>query len=296
MAAGIGSRFGKGIKQLEPVGPCGEIIMDYSIHDALEAGFDRVVFIIRKDLEEDFRAIIGNRIEKVCPVAYAFQEKDNLPAGFTCPADRKKPWGTGQAVLSCKGIVNEPFLVINADDYYGKEGFRLAHDFLVQNADKGNAFCMPGFILKNTLSENGGVTRGVCKVSDEGYLTGVTETGGLVHDGEGAAVEKDGVKTPIDPKSIVSMNMWALTPSFFDTLEAGFVEFLSGLTPEDIKAEYLLPAVIDGMIKDGSATVQVLTTNDRWFGVTYQEDKYAVIDSFKALHAAGVYSEPLYNK
>ena len=294
MAAGIGSRFGKGIKQLEPVGPCGEIIMDYSIHDALEAGFDRVVFIIRKDLEEDFRAIIGNRIEKVCPVAYAFQEKDNLPAGFTCPADRKKPWGTGQAVLSCKGIVNEPFLVINADDYYGKEGFRLAHDFLVQNADKGNAFCMPGFILKNTLSENGGVTRGVCKVSDEGYLTGVTETGGLVHDGEGAAVEKDGVKTPIDPKSIVSMNMWALTPSFFDTLEAGFVEFLSGLTPEDIKAEYLLPAVIDGMIKDGSATVQVLTTNDRWFGVTYQEDKYAVIDSFKALHAAGVYSEPLY--
>ncbi|MBE6595422.1 MAG: nucleotidyltransferase [Ruminococcaceae bacterium] len=294
MAAGIGSRFGKGIKQLEPVGPGGEIIMDYSIHDALEAGFDRVVFIIRKDLEEDFREIIGNRIEKVCPVAYAFQEKDNLPAGFTCPADRKKPWGTGQAVLSCKGIVNEPFLVINADDYYGKEGFRLAHDFLVKNANKGNAFCMPGFILKNTLSENGGVTRGVCRVSADGYLTGVTETGGLVHDGEGAAVEKDGVKTPIDPQSIVSMNMWALTPAFFDELERGFVEFLSGLTPEDVKAEYLLPAVIDGMIQKGEATVEVLTTHDRWFGVTYQEDKYAVIDSFKALHAAGVYTEPLY--
>jgi len=294
MAAGIGSRFGKGIKQLEPVGPGGEIIMDYSIHDALEAGFDRVVFIIRKDLEEDFREIIGNRIEKVCPVAYAFQEKDNLPAGFTCPADRKEPWGTGQAVLSCKGIVNEPFLVINADDYYGKEGFRLAHDFLVKNANKGNAFCMPGFILKNTLSENGGVTRGVCRVSADGYLTGVTETGGLVHDGEGAAVEKDGVKTPIDPQSIVSMNMWALTPAFFDELERGFVEFLSGLTPEDVKAEYLLPAVIDGMIQKGEATVEVLTTHDRWFGVTYQEDKYAVIDSFKALHAAGVYTEPLY--
>ena len=293
MAAGIGSRFGKGIKQLEPVGPGGEIIMDYSIHDALEAGFDRVVFIIRKDLEADFREIIGNRIEKVCPVAYAFQEKENLPAGYTCPADRKKPWGTGQAVLSCKGIVNEPFLVINADDYYGKEGFRLAHDFLVENAGKAGKFCMPGFILKNTLSENGGVTRGVCSVKD-GYLAGVVETGGLVHDGEGAAVEEDGKKTPIDPKSIVSMNMWALTPDFFDELESGFVDFLAALKPEDIKAEYLLPKVIDDMIKSGKATVNVLTTNDRWFGVTYQEDKWAVIDSFKALHEAGVYTEPLY--
>lgn len=295
MAAGIGSRFGKGIKQLEPVGPGGEIIMDYSIHDALEAGFDRVVFIIRKDLEADFREIIGNRIEKVCPVAYAFQEKDNLPGGFTCPADRKKPWGTGQAVLACKGIVNEPFLVINADDYYGKEGFRLAHDFLVKNAGEKGKFCMPGFILKNTLSENGGVTRGVCQVED-GFLKSVVETGGLVHDGEGAAVEEDGKKNPIDPKSIVSMNMWALTPDFFEELEQGFVEFLSALKPEDIKAEYLLPKVIDGMIQKGTATVSVLTTNDRWFGVTYQEDKYAVIESFKALHEAGVYTEPLYKK
>ena len=293
MAAGIGSRFGKGIKQLEPVGPGGEIIMDYSIHDALEAGFDRVVFIIRKDLEEDFREIIGNRIEKVCPVAYAFQEKDNLPAGFTCPEGRTKPWGTGQAVLSCKGIVNEPFLVINADDYYGKESFRIAHDFLVKNAEAGNKFCMPGFILKNTLSENGGVTRGVCHV-ENGKLLRVVETGGLVHDGEGAAVEENGVKTPIDPKTIVSMNMWALTPDFFETLEKGFVEFLAALKPEDLKAEYFLPKVIDGMIQAGTATVDVLPTNDRWFGVTYQEDKYAVIDSFKALHEAGVYTEPLY--
>lgn len=293
MAAGIGSRFGKGIKQLEPVGPGGEIIMDYSIHDALEAGFDRVVFIIRRDLEADFREIIGNRIEKICPVAYAFQEKDDLPAGFTCPEERKKPWGTGQAVLSCRGIVNEPFLVINADDYYGKESFRLAHDFLVKNAESKGKFCMPGFILKNTLSENGAVTRGVCRV-ENGYLVGVSETGGLVHDGEGAAVEKDGTKTPIDPRSIVSMNMWALTPDFFDELELGFTAFLSALTPEDLKAEYLLPMVIDGMIKSGKATVAVLPTNDRWFGVTYQEDKYAVIESFQALHAAGVYTEPLY--
>ncbi len=293
MAAGIGSRFGKGIKQLEPVGPGGEIIMDYSIHDALEAGFDRVVFIIRKDLEADFREIIGNRIEKICPVAYAFQEKDDLPAGFTCPPDRKKPWGTGQAVLACKDIVKEPFLVINADDYYGKEGFRLAHEFLLQHAGDGNRFCMPGFILKNTLSENGAVTRGVCRV-ENGLLKSVAETSGLVHDGEGAAVEEDGKRTPIDPQSIVSMNMWALTPDFFEELERGFVDFLSALKPEDIKAEYLLPRVIDSMIQRGTATVSVLTTNDRWFGVTYQEDKYAVIESFKALHAAGVYTEPLY--
>ena len=295
MAAGIGSRFGKGIKQLEPVGPGGEIIMDYSIHDALEAGFDRVVFIIRRDLEEDFREIIGNRIEKVCPVAYAFQEKDNLPAGYTCPPDRKKPWGTGQAVLSCKDIVKEPFIVINADDYYGKEGFKLAHEFLVKNAGKANAFCMPGFILKNTLSENGAVTRGVCKVGADGYLKEVIETGGLVHDGEGAAVEEDGVRTPIDPKTIVSMNMWALTPEFFDELETEFVKFLDGLRPEDLKAEYFLPKVIDGMIQKGAATVEVLTTKDRWFGVTYQEDKYAVIDAFRELHAEGVYTEPLYS-
>ncbi len=293
MAAGIGSRFGKGIKQLEPVGPTGEIIMDYSIHDALEAGFDRVVFIIRRDLEKDFREIIGNRIEKVCPVAYAFQEKDNLPGGYTCPEGRTKPWGTGQAVLACKGIVNEPFLVINADDYYGKEGFCLAHDFLIRNAGQGNAFCMPGFILKNTLSENGAVTRGVCRV-ENGYLAEVVETGGLVHDGEGAATEKDGQKTPIDPQSIVSMNMWALTPSFFEELERGFVEFLDGIAEGDLKAEYLLPAVIDGMIHSGKATVSVLKTGDRWFGVTYQEDKYAVIESFKALYAAGAYTSPLY--
>ena len=294
MAAGIGSRFGKGIKQLEPVGPGGEIIMDYSIHDALEAGFDRVVFIIRRDLEKDFREIIGNRIEKICPIAYAFQEKENLPNGYTCPQGRTKPWGTGQAVLACKDIVKEPFLVINADDYYGKESFRLAHDFLVNGA-KENEFCMPGFILKNTLSENGAVTRGVCRV-ENGYLAGVTETGGLVHDGEGAAIEQDGKKTQIDPQSIVSMNMWALTPSFFEELEGGFVDFLAHIKEGDLKAEYLLPGVIDGMIKRGTATVRVLKTNDRWFGVTYGEDKYAVIESFKALHEAGVYTEPLYQK
>ena len=296
MAAGIGSRFGGGIKQLEPVGPNGEIIMDYSIHDALEAGFDRVVFIIRRDLEADFRAVIGNRIEKICPVAYAFQEKEDLPRGFVCPPDRKKPWGTGQAVLACRGIVNEPFVVINADDYYGKEGFRIAHDFLVKNGEKKASFCMPGFILKNTLSENGGVTRGLCRVNAEGYLTDVVETYGLVPDGDGAATEIDGVRTPVDPDAIVSMNMWALTPDFLEELAAGFVKFLSGVPEGDLKAEYLLPAVIDGMIRTGKATVRVIPTGDRWFGVTYREDKASVVKAFEELYAAGVYQKDLYCK
>ena len=297
MAAGIGSRFGGGIKQLAPVGPNGEIIMDYSIHDALEAGFDRVVFIIRHDLEKDFREVIGERIEKVCPVAYAFQEKEDLPEGFTCPADRKKPWGTGHAVLSCRDIVKEPFLVINADDYYGKEAFVLAHDFLVESAGKPGAFCMPGFVLKNTLSENGSVCRGVCTVED-GYLKRVVETAGLVMDAEhGAAVEADGKRTPIDPDSIVSMNMWALSPEFMDELKNGFPTFLANVKEGDVKAEYLLPRVIDDMVQSGKATVRVLKTNDRWFGVTYQEDKQAVIDAFADLYAKGVYNkENLYAK
>ncbi|MBQ8356821.1 MAG: nucleotidyltransferase [Clostridia bacterium] len=296
MAAGIGSRFGGGIKQLEPVGPNGEIIMDYSIHDALEAGFDRVVFIIRRDLEADFRTIIGERIERICPVAYAFQEKEDLPKGFTCPAGRTKPWGTGQAVLSCRGIVNEPFLVINADDYYGKEGFRIAHDFLVANGMRKGSFCMPGFILKNTLSDNGGVSRGICRVDAAGNLTGVTETHGLVRDGRGAAVEKEGMRVPVDPDSIVSMNMWALTPDFLDELAVGFAEFLDALPAGELKAEYLLPTVIDGMIKAGKATVRVRPTHDRWFGVTYREDKASVVKAFEELYAAGVYQADLYAK
>lgn len=210
MAAGIGSRFGGGIKQLEPVGPSGEIIMDYSIHDALEAGFNKVVFIIRKDLEKDFREIIGNRMEKLVETAYAFQEIDDLPAGFTKPADRTKPWGTGQAILSCKDLVNEPFAVINADDYYGKEAFVKVHDYLVEEhpvSDKLD-FCMAGFLLENTLSENGGVTRGICSVNEQGHLTKVTETKNIVKTAEGAAVQaEDGSLTAVQAHCPVSMNM-----------------------------------------------------------------------------------------
>lgn len=298
MAAGIGSRFGGGIKQLAPVGPNGEIIMDYSIHDALEAGFNRVVFIIRRDLEEDFKEIIGNRIEKITEVAYAYQELTNLPKGFTCPADRKKPWGTGHAILCCKDIVDTPFAVINADDYYGKEGFKKLHEFLAadeQGADGISRYCMAGFLLGNTLSENGSVTRGICHMDEMGYLTDVTETFDIykLPDGAGTA-NGNGGYDPLDPNILCSMNMWGFTPDIFETLEAGFSEFLSGIPEGNIKAEYLLPSVVDGKIKAGKATVAVLKTQDKWFGVTYKEDKPFVVESFRKLIDAGVYRTPLF--
>ena len=296
MAAGIGSRFGGGIKQLEPVGPNGEIIMDYSIHDALEAGFNKVVFIIRKDLEKDFREVIGNRMEKLVETAYAFQEIDDLPAGFTKPADRTKPWGTGQAILSCKDLVNEPFAVINADDYYGKEAFVKLHDFLVgYTPEKANQFCMAGFILKNTLSENGAVTRGICETNEEGYLTAVHETSNIVKTPEGAAVDNDGQLTSINAESYASMNMWGLTPEFMQTLEDGFKEFFANMGDKDIlKAEYLLPIYIDELLQASRVSVKVLDTNDKWFGVTYKEDKDYVVKSFAKLIEDGVYQKNLF--
>ena len=300
MAAGIGSRFGGGIKQLEPVGPGGEIIMDYSIYDALQAGFNKVVFIIRKDLEKDFREIIGNRIEKVTQVEYAFQELEDLPAGFSKPADRKKPWGTGQAVLTVKGLVNEPFLVINADDYYGKEAFRRIHAYMTEEMqEEGDVYdiCMGGFILANTLSENGGVTRGVCQVSPDGYLQKVTETYDIRRAGQGvSAADEQGNPVQVDLGQHVSMNMWGLPAAFLKELEAGFPRFLSGLKEGDIKSEYLLPAVIDSLVTEGKARVKVLETPDRWFGVTYREDKQAVVDARRGLIRQGAYPEKLYQK
>lgn len=297
MAAGIGSRFGGGIKQLEPVGPSGEIIMDYSIHDALEAGFNKVVFIIRKDLEKDFREVIGNRMEKIVETAYAFQEVDELPAGFTKPEGRTKPWGTGQAILACKDIVKEPFAVINADDYYGKEAFVKVHDYLVEEHPVSDRmeFCMAGFHLGNTLSENGGVTRGVCSVDESQHLTKVTETKNIVKTADGAAVQADdGSLTPLEASCPVSMNMWGFTTEIFDVLENGFAEFLGNLT-DPMKGEYLIPTVVDQLIRGGKANVTVLESRDKWFGVTYKEDKPLVVDSFKALIDAGVYKERLFD-
>ena len=297
MAAGIGSRFGGGIKQLEKMGPNGEIIMDYSIYDAKEAGFNKVVCIIRKDIEKDFKEIIGNRIEKVMDVEYVFQSLEDIPDGFKVPADRKKPWGTGQAVLCCKGVVNEPFAVINADDYYGKEGFKKVHEYLVSGniSKKQHDMCMAGFILKNTLSENGGVTRGVCVVDDKDFLTKVVETGGLQLKSDGTmAYEDNGYDMNITPEQHVSMNMWGFQPEFIEELETGFVEFLKNIPADEIKREYLLPTIVDNLLQAGKASVKVLETQDKWFGVTYKEDKEGVVASIKKLISDGVYPENLW--
>ena len=301
MAAGIGSRFGGGIKQLAPVGLNGEIIMDYSIHDAIEAGFNKIVFIIRKDIKDAFKEAIGDRIEKICKdldveIAYAYQELNELPEGVELPAGRTKPWGTGQAVLTCKEVLHEPFAVINADDYYGKEAYVKVHDYLVreQPADDVLHICMAGFRLGNTLSDNGSVTRGLCHITD-GKLTGVTETHNIFKTADGAESREDGQPAEkLDLNELVSMNMWGLTPAFMDTLYDGFVEFLQNVKAGDIKAEYLLPVMIDALIQKGTAQVDVLETKDTWFGVTYQEDKEVVIKAFKELTEAGVYPNGLY--
>lgn len=300
MAAGIGSRFGGGIKQLEPVGPSGEIIMDYSIHDALEAGFNKIVFIIRKDLEKDFKEIIGKRIEKIAHVEYAYQELHDLPAGYTKSADRTKPWGTGQAILCAKKVIQEPFLVINADDYYGKEGFFKIHDYLVNRMDSESQIfdiCMGGFILGNTLSENGGVTRGVCSLEDHGILKEVTETYELKRSGDAAkGHDEKGNPVTISLEQNVSMNMWGLSPAFLEELERGFPEFLDSIEEGDVKKEYLLPKIVDKLVKEKRAKVTVLETKDKWFGVTYKEDKPAVAKAIRELVAKGVYPVRLFEK
>lgn len=303
MAAGIGSRFGGGIKQLEPVGLNDEIIMDYSIHDAIEAGFNKIVFVIRKDIESDFRERIGDRVEAICSrlnveIAYAFQDLASIPEGFSVPDERTKPWGTGQAVLAAKDLIHEPFMVINADDYYGKEAFRQLHDWLVlEHAD--TAVAMAGFILKNTLSENGGVTRGVCRVEGgHTHIVDVVETSNIMKTESGA--EADGVE--LDPESYVSMNMWGFParegcdPAFMEVLEKEFVTFFENAVPSNpLKSEYLLPTLIGGMLRENKVTVKVLETKDRWFGVTYKADKASVVESFKKLIADGVYREELYS-
>lgn len=298
MAAGIGSRFGGGIKQLEPVGPNGEIIMDYSIHDAMEAGFNKVIFIIRRDLEKDFKEIIGHRIEKLLPVEYAYQELEDLPAGYEVTPGRTKPWGTGQAVLSVKGMVDGPFLVINADDYYGQEGFRRIHDYMAEHMDSQSEIydiCMGGFVLSNTLSYNGTVTRGVCQVDEEGYLTNVTETYNIQMKEDGLhATDESGAPVTISPSQPVSMNMWGLPASFVQELEKGFPVFLDNLKEGDIKSEYLLPKIIDNLVQNKKARVTVLDTPDKWFGVTYREDKQAVADAIRGLIQSGVYKEKLF--
>ena len=291
MAAGIGSRFGGGIKQLEPVDAGGHIIMDYSIHDAIEAGFNHVVFVIRREIEKEFREVIGDRIAAVCAayrvtVDYAFQDLHDIPGQL--PEGRTKPWGTGQAVLAAKDVVNTPFIVINADDYYGKRGFRAVHEYLVS----GGEACMAGFVLKNTLSDNGGVTRGICKMNADHNLTQVVETKNIIKTAEGA--EADGVK--LDLNSLVSMNMWGLTPAFLTMLEEGFAEFFEKEVQNNpLRAEYLIPTFIGELLAQKKLSVKVLKTSDTWYGMTYKEDAAAVREKFQEMLEKGLYQADLFS-
>lgn len=291
MAAGMGSRYG-GIKQLEPVGPSGEIILDYSVYDAIQAGFKKVIFIIRKDIEKDFKDVIGDRLSRYVEVEYVIQDVNDLPIGYEKPAERTKPWGTGQAVLCCKEKIDGPFAVINADDYYGKEAFVKLHEFLqdIQTCEKKYHFCMAGFRLGNTLSEYGSVTRGVCKVDKDNILIGIEETRDIKKKSEYA--EANGKQIPFEQP--VSMNMWGFTPDFIDELETRFKTFLDRLEGKECTAEYLLPIIIGDMIEEDIVQVTVLDTPDRWFGVTYKEDKDYVVESFKKLVEQGAYPAKLF--
>lgn len=275
MAAGIGSRFGNGIKQLTPIGPNNEIIMDYSIKAALDAKFDEIVIIIRKDIEKEFKEVIGNRIEKKINVKYAYQELNMLPVNFKVPKDRKKPYGTAHAIYCAKDIIDSPFIVINADDYYGEEGFIKVHQYLSSNkkSDKYN-MCMAGYIIGNTLSENGTVTRGLCKKDNEGFLTDVIETYEISKKNDGRITGEDYNKNEvvINENDLVSMNMFGFPYEFLSELETRFIDFLKA-NNENIKSEFLLPQVVNDLIKEGKGTVKVLPVTDKWYGMTYASDK-----------------------
>ncbi len=282
MAAGLGQRFGEGIKQLAKVGPNGEIIIDYSIKYAIEAGFDEVIFVIRKDIDKQFKEIIGNRISEKVNCKYAYQELDMLPSGFKVKDGRVKPYGTGHCILCAKKLIDSPFLVINADDYYGKEGFVKIHDFLINNNDNSKiSMAMAGFMIENTLSDFGTVTRGVCKKDDEDFLISIKETyeikkyGNIIK-----GQDENGKELEIEKDSLVSMNMWGLPVSFLDKLEDRFIEFLKE-NNDNIKSEFLLPIIIDDIIKRNEGTVKVLKTHERWFGLTYSEDREVVINALK---------------
>lgn len=298
MAAGIGSRYGAGIKQLAKVGPSGEIIIDYSIHDALKAGFNKIIFIIRKDIEEEFREVIGKRIEKIAPVDYVYQEMNDLPEGYETPEGRKKPWGTAQAVWAAREVIDCPFAVINADDFYGAGSFKALHEYLTNEMSENEEeydYCMAGYILGNTLSESGTVARGVCSQNEDGYLRSVTETYKIGRkEGKVTGEDGDGRERELDEKSLVSMNMWGLKPNIIKVLGEGFPKFLDSLKADDIKSEYLLPVVIDGLIQGGLAKVKVLPIEDKWYGVTYQEDRQYVADAIRRMVDDKVYEEKLF--
>ena len=299
LAAGIGSRFKGGIKQLQSVGPCGECIMEYSIYDALEAGFSRIIFIIRKEIEELFEKSIGSRIRENCArrgveVRLAYQEKENLPEGFVCPEARVKPWGTGQALLSCMGMIPGGFVVINADDYYGKEAFGLMAKFLDQlPEDSRDQYALAGFPLKNTLSKNGGVTRGLCRMDPWWNLISIRETKLIMRDAVGVYVQTPEGRLPLGEDTPVSMNMWAFTPDVLEHMHRHFVAFLEK-EMEAPKSEFLIPTEIGKMLDAGTASVRVVPTPGQWFGMTFSADTPAVCNAFARMTEEGVYPCPLF--
>ena len=296
MAAGMGSRYG-GLKQMDPIGPCGEVILHYSIYDAMRAGFKRVIFLIKHEIEKDFRYIVGEPVAKHMEVRYAFQQLDTLPEGFTVPEGRTKPWGTGHAVLCCRDLIDAPFCVINADDYYGPSAFKSAYDFLTHvTDDEKKRYMMVGYLLKNTVTLNGHVSRGLCEVSEDGYLQKVTETTHIISCCDGVLTTDDEqTYTKIPENTFVSMNMWGFTPSLLDTLSVEFPAFLSSAARENpLKAEFFLPSVVSAMLARDEATVQVLPNLDKWYGVTYRQDKPDVMLAITEMTNLGQYPRPLW--
>jgi len=296
MAAGVGSRYG-GLKQVDPVGPSGEIILDYSVYDALRVGFGKVVFVIKKDIEERFRERVGGTIERQCETAYVYQALEYLPEGFEVPSNRKKPWGTGHATLSCESEVHVPFAVINADDFYGRSAFKILHDYLKSAQDRDGVYdyCMVGYVLENTLTEHGHVARGVCTVDRDGYLVEIHERTHIERFGEAIRYTEDGENwVTISASSVVSLNTWGFTPSLFSELAARFPLFLRANSDNIETAEYFLPDVVGSLIEERKATVKVLSTDERWLGVTYREDKPRVRQAIQGLVHQGVYPENLW--
>lgn len=292
LAAGMGSRYG-GLKQIDGLGPSGETIMDYSVYDALRAGFGKVVFVIRKDFEEAFRkAVISKYADKV-PCEVCFQSVDSVPEGCTYNPERTKPWGTNHAVLMAKDLIKEPFAVINADDFYGRESFQVLADYLKSVEGTTGKYCMVGYRVANTLSENGSVSRGVCATDENGYLTDVVERTKIEKVGDKIIYTEDGVDTEISPNSPVSMNMWGFTPEYFEYVEKAFVEFLQA-RGQELKSEFYIPTLVNDMIRSGKATCKVLDTTSKWFGVTYAEDRPQVVMKINNLVKEGVYPEKLF--
>ena len=295
MAAGLGSRYG-GLKQLDKIGPNGEIILELSSYDAIKAGFKKIIFILRTEIVEDFKELIGNKLSQFAEIEYVIQDINNIPEGFNIPTDRVKPWGTGHAILCAKDIVKSPFLVINADDYYGQESFKLMYDYLSTNTEE-NHHAMVGYKLKNTLSENGHVARGICTVED-GELKEIVERTKIIKRGESAFYTEDEKEwIELDYNSIVSMNMWGFMNSIFEITEEGFKNFLqNNLNNNPLKAEYFIPLVVSDLINSGKGKVKVINSKDKWYGVTYQEDKALVKEAIKKMIDEGKYKKNLWDE